>query len=77
MDFNFTAEQEMLRDSVARYFGDHYAFPQRQAVLRSQEGWRAGFWRGLAGGHRVHQGLEVAAGRPAAPVPRRRHVAES
>ncbi|MDH4167041.1 MAG: acyl-CoA dehydrogenase family protein, partial [Gammaproteobacteria bacterium] len=48
MDFNFTAEQEMLRDSVARYFGDHYAFPQRQAVIRSAGGWRPGFWRGLA-----------------------------
>lgn len=48
MDFNFTAEQEMLRDSVARYFGDHYAFPQRQAAIRSKGGWRPGFWRGLA-----------------------------
>ncbi len=48
MDFNFTAEQEMLRDSVARYFGDHYGFTQRQAVLRSPEGWRPGFWHGLA-----------------------------
>jgi hypothetical protein len=48
MDFNFTAEQEMLRDSVARYCGDHYSFPQRQAVIRSAEGWRPGFWRGLA-----------------------------
>jgi alkylation response protein AidB-like acyl-CoA dehydrogenase len=48
MDFNFTAEQEMLRDSVARYFGDHYAFPERQAVIRSPAGWRPGFWRGLA-----------------------------
>ena len=48
MDFNFTAEQEMLRDSVARYCGDHYSFPQRQAVVRSAEGWRPGLWRGLA-----------------------------
>ena len=48
MDFNFTTEQEMLRDSVARYCGDHYSFPQRQAVLRSEAGWRPGFWRGLA-----------------------------
>ena len=48
MDFNFTAEQEMLRDSVARYFGDHYAFAQRQGAIRSEEGWRLGFWRGLA-----------------------------
>ena len=28
MDFNFTAEQDMLRDSVARYLGDHYDFAQ-------------------------------------------------
>jgi alkylation response protein AidB-like acyl-CoA dehydrogenase len=48
MDFNFTAEQEMLRDSVARYLGDHYDFKQRQAVIRSEAGWRPGFWRGLA-----------------------------
>jgi len=48
MDFNFTAEQAMLRDSVARYFGDHYAFQQRQAVIRSEGGWRPAFWRGLA-----------------------------
>jgi hypothetical protein len=48
MDFSFTNEQEMLRDSVARYFGDHYGFPQRQAAIRSVEGWRPGFWRGLA-----------------------------
>jgi alkylation response protein AidB-like acyl-CoA dehydrogenase len=48
MDFNFSVEQEMLRDSVARYFGDHYAFPQRQAAIRSEEGWRPAFWRGLA-----------------------------
>jgi hypothetical protein len=48
MDFNFTAEQEMLRDSVARYLADSYDFKQRQAVLRSGEGWRPAFWRGLA-----------------------------
>jgi hypothetical protein len=40
MDFNFTAEQEMLRDSVARYLADTYDFPQRQAALRSADGWR-------------------------------------
>ena len=28
MDFNFTAEQEMLRDSVSRYLGDRYDFAQ-------------------------------------------------
>jgi len=48
MDFSFTAEQEMLRDSVARYLGDHYDFKQRQAVIRSGAGCRPEFWRGLA-----------------------------
>jgi alkylation response protein AidB-like acyl-CoA dehydrogenase len=48
MDFNFTPEQEMLRDSVARYFDDHYDFAQRQAMTRSAEGWRPAIWRGLA-----------------------------
>ena len=48
MDFDFTAEQEMLRDSVARYFADHYEFGRRQATIRSAAGWHPPFWRGLA-----------------------------
>jgi len=48
MDFTLTAEQEMLRDSVARYLGDHYEFAQRQAMVRSAEGWRPAIWRGLS-----------------------------
>ena len=48
MDFNFSAEQEMLRDSVARYLADNYSFAQRQAMLRSAPGWRPELWRGLA-----------------------------
>jgi alkylation response protein AidB-like acyl-CoA dehydrogenase len=48
MDFNFTDEQAMLRESVSRYFGDRYDFAQRQAMLRSESGWRPQVWRGLA-----------------------------
>jgi alkylation response protein AidB-like acyl-CoA dehydrogenase len=48
MDFNFSDEQSMLRDSVARYLADHYDFSQRQAAIRSAEGWRPRIWRGLA-----------------------------
>jgi alkylation response protein AidB-like acyl-CoA dehydrogenase len=48
MDFNFTPEQEMLRDSVSRYLGDHYDFSQRQEMIRSPSGWRPQVWRGLA-----------------------------
>jgi alkylation response protein AidB-like acyl-CoA dehydrogenase len=48
MDFNFTAEQDMLRDSVSRYLADRYDLPQRQATLRSGVGWRPDVWRGFA-----------------------------
>jgi alkylation response protein AidB-like acyl-CoA dehydrogenase len=48
MDFNFSDEQSMLRDSVARYLADQYDFSQRQAAIRSAEGWRPRIWRGLA-----------------------------
>ena len=48
MDFNFSAEQDMLRESVSRYLGDRYDFAQRQAMVRSESGWRPQIWRGLA-----------------------------
>lgn len=35
MDFSFTEEQVMLRDSVARYLDKNYDFEARQALLRS------------------------------------------
>ena len=46
MDFNFSAEQDMLRESVSRYLGDRYDFAQRQAMLRSES---AGAHRSGAG----------------------------
>ncbi len=54
----FHGRTAMLRDSVARYFGDHYAFPQRQAVIRSRGGLAA---RVLArpGRGRRHPGCAV------------------
>jgi alkylation response protein AidB-like acyl-CoA dehydrogenase len=48
MDFEFTPEQHMLRESLARYFTDTYSFARRQAMLRSAPGWRPDVWRGLA-----------------------------
>jgi alkylation response protein AidB-like acyl-CoA dehydrogenase len=48
VDFSFTPEQEMLRESLARYFADTYSFPRRQAMVRSEQGWAPGAWRGLA-----------------------------
>ncbi len=48
MDFNFTTEQQMLRDSVSRYLGDRYDFSSRQQAIRSASGWRPQVWDGLA-----------------------------
>jgi len=48
MDFDFTPEQEMLRDSLARYLADTYGFARRQQMLASGPGWRPDVWHGLA-----------------------------
>ena len=32
MDFSFTEEQSMLRDTVAAYLADHYDFDKRRAA---------------------------------------------
>ncbi|MEM7781605.1 MAG: acyl-CoA dehydrogenase [Pseudomonadota bacterium] len=44
MDFAFTQEQEMLRDSVARYLEKSYDFDARQALVRSDDPWSADVW---------------------------------
>ncbi len=48
MDFSFTEEQSMLRDTVASYLADHYAFDQRRAALASEPGWRPDVWKAFA-----------------------------
>jgi alkylation response protein AidB-like acyl-CoA dehydrogenase len=48
MNFSFTEEQTLLRDSLASYLADHYSFEQRRAAIRSAEGWRPGVWKGFA-----------------------------
>jgi alkylation response protein AidB-like acyl-CoA dehydrogenase len=48
MDFSFTDEQTMLRDSVAAYLSDHYDFDTRRAAIASSEGWRPEVWRAFA-----------------------------
>src|SRR5713101_5190414 len=40
MDFEFTEEQGLLRDSVDRLLADHYGFAQRRGYLGEPEGWR-------------------------------------
>ena len=48
MDFRLSEEQAMLRDTLSRYLSDHYRFDSRQAVVRSDAGWRPECWRAFA-----------------------------
>ncbi len=48
MDFSFTEEQSMLRDTVAAYLADHYDFDKRRAVVSKEPGWRPDVWKAFA-----------------------------
>jgi len=48
VDFRFSEEQVMLRDTLARYLSDHYTFDARQAAVHSAAGWRPDCWRAFA-----------------------------
>ncbi len=48
MDFNFTDEQNMIRDSLARLIRDSYDFDARRAAVASQAGWRPQLWAQFA-----------------------------
>jgi alkylation response protein AidB-like acyl-CoA dehydrogenase len=48
MNFSFTEEQSLLRDALASYLGDHYAFDQRRAAIKSAAGWRPEVWKAFA-----------------------------
>lgn len=47
MDFTFSAEQTMLRQSVSQYLGRSYAFNQRQAIIGSERGTSPEVWHQL------------------------------
>ena len=48
MDFNFTEEQGMVRDSLARMVREQYDFDTRRTVVESDAGWRPEVWAQLA-----------------------------
>ena len=48
MDFEFTEDQAMLRDSVRKLVSREYAFERRQAILESPHGFSADVWRVMA-----------------------------
>ncbi|MFB7717323.1 acyl-CoA dehydrogenase family protein [Nocardia sp. NPDC056100] len=48
MDFSFTAEQELLRDTVVDYLAARYDLESSRAAARIGAGWQPRVWRGLA-----------------------------
>jgi alkylation response protein AidB-like acyl-CoA dehydrogenase len=48
MDFSFTEEQSMLRDTVKSYLADHYSFEARREALKAEPHWRADVWKAFA-----------------------------
>jgi len=48
MDFGFTEEQQLLRDSFARYIEREYTFEKRRAIQRSAEGFSREVWSAFA-----------------------------
>jgi pimeloyl-CoA dehydrogenase small subunit len=48
MDFNFTAEQDSLRDMIARLVREQYDFDTRRKVAKSEAGWRPEIWSQFA-----------------------------
>ena len=72
MDFNFTEEQSMLRDTVASFLNDKYDFEARKGIVKSEAGWRPDYWKAFAeelgilgaclGRRGVGEGVDGAAG---------------
>lgn len=48
MDFNFTEEQNMIRDSLSRLIREQYDFDTRRKVIASESGWRPEMWNQFA-----------------------------
>jgi alkylation response protein AidB-like acyl-CoA dehydrogenase len=48
MNFDFTEEQVMLRDSVARFIQDDYGFDERKRIAGSEAGMSADHWKTFA-----------------------------
>jgi pimeloyl-CoA dehydrogenase small subunit len=48
MDFELSAEQELLRDNVARLMKDRYGFEARKTYQNGPHGWSDALWRDYA-----------------------------
>ena len=48
MDFNYTDEQNALRDTLSRFIAKDYGFEQRRALAKSDEGFSRAHWKQFA-----------------------------
>ncbi|MEO0831728.1 MAG: acyl-CoA dehydrogenase family protein, partial [Pseudomonadota bacterium] len=48
MNFDFTEEQTMIRETVKRFMREKYDFDTRQAIIASEAGWSPDIWQQLA-----------------------------
>ena len=48
MDFNFTEEQTMIRDSLSRLIREQYDFDTRRKIVASEAGWSPKMWAQFA-----------------------------
>ncbi len=48
MDFRLSEEQQLLRDSIARFVANEYGFEARKAIVASGKGWSPAVWAQLA-----------------------------
>lgn len=48
MDFNYTDEQNALRDTLTRFIAKDYGFEQRRALAKSDEGFSRDHWKQFA-----------------------------
>jgi len=48
MNFDYNEEQQLLADSVRRFFSKDYGFEARKKIVQSKEGWSAEVWGTLA-----------------------------
>jgi len=48
MDFSFTEEQTLLRNTVAKLIQDDYDIETRRKVIRAEPGWRPQLWKQFA-----------------------------
>jgi alkylation response protein AidB-like acyl-CoA dehydrogenase len=48
MDFNYTEEQLLLKDSVEKFLAKNYSFEQRREIIEAREGYSPLAWEGFA-----------------------------